>query len=54
MLNTHIRTVQRWKREGLKILDEETRPFLVMGQDLQDFLKARSRSRKRPLQPGEF
>src|SRR6266478_3938122 len=54
MLNTHIRTVQRWIREGLKILDEETRPFLVMGQDLQDFRKARSRSRKRPLQPGEF
>jgi hypothetical protein len=54
MLDTHIRTVQRWKAEGLKIHDEETRPFLVMGQDLQEFLKARSRSRKRPLQPGEF
>ena len=54
ILDTHIRTVQRWKGEGLKILDEETRPFLVMGQDLHDFLKARSRSRKRPLQPGEF
>jgi hypothetical protein len=53
-LDTHIRTVQRWKREGLKIHDEETRPFLVMGKDLQDFLRARSRSRKRPLQPGEF
>jgi hypothetical protein len=53
-LDTHIRTVQRWHQEGLKILDEKTRPFLVMGHDLREFLKARSRSRKRPLQPGEF
>ena len=54
ILGTHIRTVQRWKGEGLKVHDDETKPFLVMGHDLRDFLKARSRSRKRPLQPGEF
>jgi hypothetical protein len=53
-LDTHIRTVQRWPQEGLKVHDKETKPFLVMGHDLREFLEARSRSRKRPLQPGEF
>lgn len=53
-LETHVRTVQVWHKEGLKILEDHTRPFLVMGQDLRDFLKARLRSRKKPLKIGEF
>ena len=53
-LGTHDRTVQRWRREGLKILEDHAKPFLVMGQDLRDFMKARRRSRKKPLKMGEF
>ena len=53
-LNTHIRTVQIWRKEGLKILDDNTTPFRVMGYNLRDFLKARLQSRKKPLKIGEF
>ncbi len=53
-LNTHIRTIQIWKKEGMKILDDDAKPFLVMGYDLRDFLKARLKNRKRPLKIGEF
>jgi hypothetical protein len=54
MLNTHIRTVQIWRSEGLKILDDGMKPFLVMGQDIRIFLKERVQSRKKPLNTGEF
>lgn len=50
----HPRTVQRWRKEGLPVLDEASRPFLVMGAALQDFLRERQRKRKHPLKPGEF
>jgi len=54
MLRTHIRTVQIWRRDGLKILDDGVKPFLVMGEDLHEFLLDRVAKRKKPLQPGEF
>lgn len=54
LLDTHIRTVQRWRNEGLPILDDGTKPFLVMGWDIQDFLKARVVKRRKPLLSGEF
>ena len=50
----HPRTVQHWRKEGLLVLDEASRPFLVMGAALQDFLRERQRNRKHPLKPGEF
>lgn len=53
-LNTHELTVQRWHRAGLKTLEDHARPFLVMGQDLRDFLKTRRQNRKKPLNIGEF
>jgi hypothetical protein len=53
-LDTHIRTVQVWRKEGLPILDDNAKPFLVMGYSLRDFLKARIRGRKIPLRIGEF
>ena len=53
LLNVHLRTVQIWKKEGLRVLDDK-KPFLIKGQDLRDFLKARRRSRKQPLSIGEF
>ena len=53
ILSIHLRTVQVWRKEGLRILNDK-KPFLVMGQDLRDFLKARRQSRKKPLKIGEF
>ena len=53
-LGTHIRTVQIWRSEGLPILDDNTKPFLVMGADIRAFLKARVAKRKKPLKLGEF
>ena len=54
LLGTHPRTVQRWHNEGLKILTDGVKPYLVMGRDIQDFLKDRIRKRKKPLKPGQF
>ncbi len=54
MLGIHPRTVQRWHKEGLKILPDEVKPYLVMGRDIRDFLKDRIRKRKKPLQAGQF
>src|SRR5262245_26029669 len=53
-LDLHLGSVQRWRSDGLKVIDESTKPFLVMGRDLLDFLKAQAQSRKRPLKAGEF
>jgi len=50
----HLRTVQRWRKEGLRVLDEASRPFLVIGAAVQDFLRERQKRRKYPLRLGEF
>src|ERR1043166_8907547 len=52
-LETHIRTVQRWHKEGLPVVDDTT-PYLIMGYAIQTFLKERGKRRKTPLKPGEF
>ncbi|MBI5403372.1 MAG: helix-turn-helix domain-containing protein [Ignavibacteriae bacterium] len=52
--NLHIRTVQNWIKQGLKIIDMSHSPYLVLGQEVRDFLKAKKRNRKRSLKPGEF
>jgi hypothetical protein len=54
ILDTHIRTTQIWRAEGLRILDDRMKPFLVMGQDIRAFLKERIQNRKKPLKMGEF
>ena len=50
----HLRTVHRWRKEGLSVLEEASKPFLVMGVDVQGFLRERQRKRKHPLKLGEF
>ena len=54
MLGIHPGTVQTWHKEGLKILTDGVKPYLVMGRDIHDFLKDRMRKRKKPLQLGQF
>jgi len=52
--NLHIRTVQDWIKQGLKIIDESHSPYLILGQDVRDFLKVKRQKRKHNLKPGEF
>lgn len=50
----HRRTVQVWRKQGLKVLDDKSKPFLVIGADVRSFLKEKQQRRKHPLKPGEF
>ncbi len=52
--NKHVGTVQRWHREGMKVLDDHKRPILVMGYDVRTFLSGHVAKRRHPLAPGEF
>ncbi len=53
-LNFHLRTIQQWKKCGLKIIDENSRPYLVLGPELKRFLKQKSAGRKHKLSDTEF
>lgn len=54
VLRIHIRTIQSWRKEGLNVLDEATRPFWILGEEIIRFLKDKRQKRKRPLNPGQF
>lgn len=53
LLNVHSRTIQTWKNEGLIVIDS-TKPFLVMGYDLKNFLQKKLEKRRNKLLPNEF
>lgn len=53
MLNVHLRTIQEWRKEGLKTISTE-KPFLVMGYDLKEFLIKKLESRKTKLEANQF
>lgn len=50
----HVHTVHRWTKEGLPVLCRDTKPYLVMGADVREFLKCSSKKRKQPLRADEF
>jgi len=50
----HLGTVQRWRKEGLQLVDEDSRPFLVLGLAVRHFLEERRRKRRHRLEDGEF
>jgi len=50
----HRRTVQAWRKQGLNVIDDKSKPFLVMGADVRSFLREKQQGRKHPLKPGEF
>lgn len=49
----HKRTIQSWIRQGLVVLDKNRRPYLVLGEDLIEFLKVKQVSRKVKLKDDE-
>jgi len=54
LFQIHKQTVQDWRLQGLKVIDEIVKPYLVYGEDLQLFLKQRAAKRKVKLNEGEF
>jgi hypothetical protein len=50
----HVRTVQSWRKKGMRVIDEMTKPYLVLGYDVRVFLKERAQKRRSPLEIGEF
>lgn len=50
----HPRTVQRWHKIGLKVVDESSRPYLVLGNELRKFLGNQKDAIKLPLSEEGF
>jgi transposase-like protein len=50
----HRRTVGTWRKQGLQVIDESSKPFLVLGAEVRRFLQEKYRARKHLLKPGEF
>jgi len=53
LFGIHENTVRAWLKDGLAPIDR-SRPTLVHGQVLVDFLKARRSARKHPCPPGHL
>lgn len=55
LLGIDRRTCGRWiKYEGLRVIEENTNPLLIMGEDLVDFIRNKREKRKIPLKDNEF
>lgn len=54
ILDVHVRTVQGWHKEGMSAIDEQTRPFLFLGETIRSFLKNRRQKRRTTLGPNEI
>ena len=53
LFGIHRATVRQWYKKGLRRIDGK-RPFLVIGADLELFLKNRQNKRKQKCQPNEL
>jgi hypothetical protein len=53
LLGTHVRTVQSWRKQGLKVI-EGAYPYLVLGSELKAFLGQRQSLRKTKLKSNEL
>ncbi|MCK5050807.1 MAG: hypothetical protein KAS53_03635 [Candidatus Cloacimonetes bacterium] len=47
-------TVRRWRRKGLKVIDNNNKPYLIYGKELIRFLKTTKEKRRIKLKPGQF
>ena len=54
LLDVGTKTIFRWIKEGLELLDPVNRPRLVMGNDLKKFLKAKREAKQVKLNWNEF
>lgn len=53
LFDFHKNTVRRWVKEGLPVIDSK-RPMLILGKDLEVFLKNRRKAGKRPCRVGQL
>lgn len=54
LFGTHKHTVFRWLKNGLRPIEKNTRPLLIMGEELRRFLTKKKSERKKPLQKNEY
>lgn len=54
VLDVVPKTCYRWIDEGLPIVPESKKPILILGSDLKEFLREKSRKRKVPLGRSQF
>lgn len=55
LFNVCETTIKNWiKKEGLKLVDPDSKPYLITGVELKKFLKQRSKKNKTKLKPDEF
>lgn len=55
LLGIDRKTCGRWiKNEGLKVVEENTYPLLVMGADLEDFIRKKRAKKQFTLKEDEF
>jgi excisionase family DNA binding protein len=52
-LGVHKGTVRNWIKAGLPTVDK-TRPVLILGSQLRDWLEQRRKAGKRPCPPGKL
>ncbi len=55
LLGIDRKTCGRWiKNEGLRVIEENTNPLLVMGADLEDFIRKKRAKNRFTLKENEF
>lgn len=53
LFGMHKNTVRKWIKDGLATIDDK-RPMLVLGHDLEAFIKKRRTKNKQTCKPGEL
>lgn len=53
LLQVHPNTVRNWIKGGLPLIDDQ-RPYLILGKDLAEHIRAKRASAKRPCGPGQM
>lgn len=54
LLEVNRKTILRWVKEGLPLLAPKQKPSLIMGYDLQAFIKAKREASRVKLKPNEY
>jgi len=54
LFHVHVRTIQVWKREGMKPLEENSRPHLYLGFIVKEFLQKKYKRNKKKLELHQF
>ncbi len=54
LFDVHVRTIQAWHVDGLVTLEGSNNPYLVMGIDVQNYIKQQKQKHKVALKENEF